>query len=114
VKNICLVSEHQQSRGCSGRRCRGIHIRAVQNHCSTGFAGSVHEADAREEEEQRETDQEVEGVVGPDPGRSCAGPETSGQQVEIEVEIKMSRRQGTREEEQQTDFPSFLRVLSAN
>lgn len=86
-----LVSEHQQSRCCSCRRCRGIHVRAVQKHSPADFVGSVHEADAGEEEEQRETGEEIEGMVGPDSSSSCTTPATARQQMENYVEIEMSR-----------------------
>lgn len=88
-----LVLEHEQS--CSGDARRGcsICVPAFEKHSSGDSVGGVHEAYAGEEEEQRETGEEVKGVVAPDSGCTCTALEASGhEEMENEVEIEMSRR----------------------
>lgn len=88
----CLNSEHQQSCSCDGCCGYGIHVHATKNYHSDYSSRSIHETDASEKEEQRETSEEVKGVVASDSSRACATSKASGNyKMEIKAEIKISK-----------------------
>uniref|UniRef100_A0A0D9ZSG8 Uncharacterized protein n=1 Tax=Oryza glumipatula TaxID=40148 RepID=A0A0D9ZSG8_9ORYZ len=88
---LAAFPQHEQSSSYNARGICDIRVPALEKHTCTDCAGSIHEAYAGEEEEQREVGEETERVVAANPSCSCTAPEASGyQEMEIEVEIEMT------------------------